>query len=215
MSIRTAVLSVVLVSAVAPGVAGERPLPPWEWQHAERLQRRYDPSLAAERRRHAPQCSSGCGEGAIVVDGQVHPELLLPVELMDTLAGMYAMPDTARRDKVRALWLRRAPGIGRDGFWDDLYAAGRPFFDASVELHRLSRMLDGASENERQTLQARHDAVFETLCSRRAVALAAARALFGDKSFDRFLYQAIAPGVFITESSGSASGAFVHESDCQ
>ncbi|HEX6087878.1 MAG TPA: hypothetical protein VF266_25320 [Thermoanaerobaculia bacterium] len=213
MTIRTAVAFAILLCIAIQMGAGDRSVAPWEWTRADRLERRYDPALAAERRRTSTHCRSGCGD-SVVVDGSVHPELLLPAELMDTLAGMYAMQDTARRDAVRTLWLRRAPGLERSRFWDDLHAAGRPFFEASAELHQLNRRLDEVSGSEREQLEARRDQVFDTLCSRREAALAAARALFGQKTFDRFLYQAIAPGVFISESGTGVSAATAPEEVC-
>jgi len=214
MTVRVAVLCVIFAWHEEAVAAAERLAAPWDWTRAERLARRYDSALAAERRRNTPQCASGCGE-AFIVDGRLNPELLLPTELMDTLAGMYTMSNAERRGAVRAQWLRHAPAAQRDHFWDELHAAGRPFFESWAEFQRLNAVLETASESDRERLQARRDEVFDSLCARRVAALAAARTLFSEKEFDRFLYEAIAPGVFISESGGTVSDAIAREEGCR
>ena len=145
----------------------------------------------------------------------LNPELLLPAELMDTLAGMYTMSNAERRHAVRAQWLREAPAAQRDQYWDELHAAGRPFFEPRAEFQRLNAVLQTASRSERERVEARRNEVFDTLCDRRADALTAARTLFGEKAFDRFLYEAIAPGVFVSESGGTVSDAIAREEGCR
>lgn len=134
---------------------------------------------------------------------------------MDTLAGMYTMSNAERRDAVRAQWLHHAPAAHRDQFWVELHEAGRPFFEAWVEFQRLNAVLDTAPESVRERVEARRDEVFDSLCARRAAALTAARTLFGETEFDRFLYEAIAPAVFVSESGGTVSGAIAREEGCR
>lgn len=196
----------ILLSSAGTVAAAERLLVPWEWKRAERLERRYDSALAAERRRNTPQCGSAVAE-AFVVDGCLNPELLLPAELMDTLTGMYTMSNAERGDAVRAV----ASSGARSAARPVLGRAPR----SRAEFQRLNAVLQTASRSERERVEARRNEVFDTLCARRADALTAARTLFGETAFDRFLYEAIAPGVFVSESGGTVSDVIAREEGCR
>ena len=62
MTSRTAVAFAILLCIAIQVGAGDRSVAPWEWTRADRLERRYDPALAAERRRTSTHCRSGCGD---------------------------------------------------------------------------------------------------------------------------------------------------------
>ena len=174
----------------------------WKWDIAERVARRADPFQAAERRREAEHdgCRNGCGSG-FIVDGKRNPELLMPHELMDTLAGAYDAPDPEVRRKARGIWMERVADLNLgDDFWDRLYVEGRPFFEAWAEYHRLTAEYQEASEGELERIEIRKSEQFKAICPLRAAALAAARKAFGREVFDQFLYEGVARGMFVSHS---------------
>lgn len=217
MKRRAFLLCVGLVIAVVGRAEQRSGPPPWAWGAGERIRERYDPAHARARGIAARErCGGNCAD-SIVVDGAKNPELLMPAELMDTLAGAYDTPDPAVRANARQLWLRRVSALNLPAtFWTDLYAAGQPFFDASIQFQEITQQLQAPlSESDRERLSQRRNEISASICQLRARALASARKTFGRDVFDRFLYEAIAPGVFVIETPGQRPVASWNEDECQ
>jgi len=69
----------------------------------------------------------------------------------------------------------------------------------------LARGLPGASPEERARILARIAVLQEDNCAARAAAYASARAALGGERFDRFLYVAVAPDMYIRARSAADS----------
>lgn len=205
-------LAILLCPAITAAAQPETPA--WRWDRATRLAERYDGVRAHERAIAAKDRCGGPCTGKIVVDGSRDPALLTPLELMDTLAGAYDASDAEIRANARNIWSRRAASLTLPAdFWQRLYDVGQPFFDAWTDYVQINSRLTSAPAAERDRLKEESEEILRSLCARRAAALDAARASFGQELFDQFLYDAIAPGVFIVES-GAVRGAQPLEGGC-
>jgi len=204
-----------MTSSVAAGEVDSKPA--WKWETGERIRERQRPEHAQKRREVAVadgRCAAGC-QSDVIVDGRRNPELLTPSELMDTLSGAFDIKDAGAINRTRTLWMGRSDNLehGPD-FWDRLYTAGRPFFDAWREILRMSRVTPTEAV-DRATLVKRQQEVEHNMCALRAEALTAARDTFGRDVFDEFLYRAVAPGVFVSETQTASSSATWIESGCR
>lgn len=195
MTHQTVILTgcVMFLGVIGAGAAQDE-RPPWKLSAREHAEKR---AIAA-----ATHCQGDCRE-AIAIDGKRNPELLMPSELMDTLAGAYTGSDLSRRAAVRELWQSRDADLVRlPRFWDRLYDAGRPFFDAWAAYFAVNASIAAAPAEERERLENQRNDIFSSICPLRADALAAAHREFGPEMFNRFLYTAIAPGLLVHESCG-------------
>ena len=205
-----------MTSSVAAGEVDSKPA--WKWETGERIRERQRPEHAQKRREVAVadgRCAAGC-RSDVIVDGRRNPELLTPSELMDTLSGAFDVKDAGSLERTRALWTGRSANLelGQD-FWDRLYTAGRPFFDAWKETLRMSRETSAANAMNRSTSVMRRSEFDRSLCVLRAEALASARDTFGHDVFDEFLYRAIAPGLLVNETQTASSNAEWIERGCR
>jgi hypothetical protein len=216
-----AVLSLLLVFRPSEGASLEdtgaprqaASKPAWSWPTAERLSQRFNPQsiqaradklLVKERafKKSFPApvgkvwevAVEGSAPGRPIVDridGNETPELFLPSELFDALLNMGFPPDGAFQNKTQEIIEKRAValGFGRD-IWRRLNAASAPYLKLRSDYER--------------TAGARQPATVETLamgadelrwCRARSTAMAAAKADFGEESFLRLLYQAVAPNI--------------------
>ena len=149
---------------------------PYKWTVDQRLSVRFDP-VDMEKRLRAMDKAQAPERGTCVVDGARNPELLLPSELFPQLlkTGFNPDPDARKLYRSRIEPVAIELGIGPE-LWPTLkeVAAG---------------ILPSAS-GKRPT--------WEELCRGHFEALTAARKAFGQKSFDRLLYEAVAPGLKIS-----------------
>ncbi len=173
--------------------ADERPDPDfsWEWTIEERLEERLDAEqIAARQEAHQRHAAAEPAEGERVQDpshytirGWEHPHLLLPHEVFQALMTGFD-PDPEIRNKQREL-LREpleARGYEADLFWAQLESV-------SSRYAALRHRDEDATEEER--------------CRAAFTALESARTLFGRDHFDRFLYEAVAPGMSFSISTNA------------
>lgn len=196
-----------------PGRVGEpvkpqpRPNPkePWEWTLDERLALRFDPvDMRRRMAEHAaenypppelmpadipPPSTDGC-----IVNGSKDPALLLPSELFSSLLGVGFQPDDFIREPRRKAILEKAQALG---FGDDLW----PVLEVlAKDVLRVKRDAREKSERFEKTGERPPEATYEEQsahCAQRARALQAVRTYYGAERFDRFLYEAVAPGMSI------------------
>lgn len=161
-----------LVSAALPVRAGSAAA--YKWSVDQRLRVRFDPS-DREKRLEAIDMVPAPERGSVVVDGSKNPELLLPSELFRVLLkrGFDENLDARETYRERVEYVARELGIGPE-LWPSL-----------KEL--ASGLLPSDFGDRRPT--------WEELCRGNFEALAAAREAFGEKAFDRMLYEAVAPGL--------------------
>lgn len=175
---------------VSPLVADQ---PAWTLTHEERAVRRADP-VANAARHHALESKGrqGLDPTSNVVDGSIDPTMIAPIELIDS-ANIYHL-EAARQEKFRADWTARGAGglLGVD-FWERLRSVFAPLATVEREIRRIHAL----PEFERRAAEA---ALFsknpssDGYCEARAETLIAARQEWGRETFDRFLYEVIAPG---------------------
>jgi hypothetical protein len=142
--------------------------PAWKWTIEERLHARFDPARKSA-----------------ALDGRLHPELFVPLELIDDL--VVQQHDATRFDVSI-----------HDPFKEPIEAAGWSY-------GRFWRVLDGSSVDYRKTLgatafYAQHEPgsaklqrLAHLLCVQRTGVLNDVRRELGGEAFDRFLYTAVAP----------------------
>lgn len=154
----------------APLVAGSGSA--HKWSVDQRLSVRFDPA-EMEERLQAIDMVPPPERGTSVVDGSRNPELLLPSELFHVLLKRGFDPDLDARKAYRA----RVESVASElGIGPELWPTLK---ELSAGLLPIS-----STSGER---------TFEELCRSNFEALAAARKAFGKKSFDRMLYEAVAP----------------------
>ncbi|HEX9944271.1 MAG TPA: hypothetical protein VGG03_19850 [Thermoanaerobaculia bacterium] len=207
-----AVIAVLLLGAVSASGAeveqGGSRKPAWKWTIDERLAARFNPEAiaarAAEQRDAEREArkkfrsgqSARAEEGAQgtepepvtdMIDGRKTPELFLPGELFDLLLNHVFPPEKGRADlqTSRSFFEERAAalGIGRD-LWDRLEDAAAPYLRLLHEDRRHRIAEANASKGEEDGIR---------ICRARAQALEAAEAEFGEETFLRLLYKAVAP----------------------
>jgi hypothetical protein len=171
MLLRTLSCLWIIIFASA-ALAQERP--PWSWTVEERLARRLNPRLLAERsRENARQLGDESADRPkFVIDGRENPELFLPTELMSFFL--------ADADDANGQAARTAYGDQLAGFeWEAV-----PFWhhvdDAAADYYRLLKL-----DAQRRTSEIERE-----LCARRFDALVAMRRQY--PRFDEFLYTAVA-----------------------
>ncbi len=182
--------------------AGSKPVakPAWKWTLEERLAARFDPAAMAVREaehqaeqeriferfgdplEEEARKMTGPPATAEHLDGRKAPELYLPGELFTTLlhrgfsqGGNWDIRNSRGPIEERAAAL----GFGRD-LWVRLEKAAAPY----LRLLRESGPRRVDQENTKHDIR---------LCRLRARALEAAKAEFGEESFLRLLYEAVAP----------------------
>lgn len=187
-------VALILAAAVFPVVAHaqNRATPAWEWNDAERISRRCDPRLAAERVAESkPESrSSGANVAAIpertsrvldVIDGKKRPELFLPTELFEALV------ERGLLDGWGEGWEKRIRAAGLpDDFLPRLRKDSELFIADLQERRQLTRRTPEAAERDRLV------ALAPALCRDRADALQRATRTFGP-DLSRFMYVYVAP----------------------
>lgn len=198
-------LLVLLSLAVTPLLAADPQKPAWQWTIEERLASRFDPAdmrareIADGEKQRILKAHAGMPVnfdepivpiyGRYVVDGCRNPAQFLPTELFDSLL------------------LAVDPRIGRpipDRITAHLPAKPSVFWPA---LERISARYVAAKKGGGKSP--------EELCHLRALSLAMARAEFGAEPFDRFLYEAVAPGLVRTFPRSASASALIAQERCR
>lgn len=208
-------LLLVTTSSVVGGEGAKANLskPAWRWTLDERLARRFDKEAMSARNaeretraratlEHFPEMKKDfpaekareeSGPTIDVVEGRLTPELYLPWELFNSLLNRAFPPDGQYGSELRRPIEQRAAaalGFGSD-LWDRLATAAGPFLKLQREEDRLRGTHSAASSLNQGDHRVR-------LCRARADALEAAKQVFGEETFLRFLYEAVAPEVQLT-----------------
>ena len=196
---RVLILTFVIL---APNALAEKPS--WNLTLEERAMLRADPQANAERHRASVHKGRPAEEAsATVIDGSVEPASVAPIELIQEIATVLSL-DEARRNRFRASWESHgAVELLGDGYWAKLHEILRPAIAAYDEYERVNAL----SQKEREAfLAARPVRPFADNgeCAANAAGLIAARKYWGDATFDRFLYESIAPTLYQTAGSSSA-----------
>jgi hypothetical protein len=187
--------------------------PAWEWTDEERLAKRFDPVArklrvdAAMARRHrdsAPgreirsDAAQNDSRPDDVIQGSSDPELLMPSEIYTTFMRVaYAYEDEAAREfrrdaSVKALEL----GLPED-FLLIVERESEQFLRLQRRQVELQSRMDGGGGYE-DSIPLEIKNLQSALCPARAAAILRLRQRFGAAVFNRFLYSAVAPGVFFT-----------------
>jgi hypothetical protein len=133
------------------------------------------------------------------ISGAENPELFFPIELFDSLLrqGFAYEPETQLA--WRLIIEKNAQALGNtEDLWPLLSVAARDFVHKQNEINRRAAHLLTADPHEKELLQAEIRELQSGQCRARAVGLQRARAIFGRETFDRFLYEAVAPSRFTT-----------------
>jgi hypothetical protein len=204
------ILALLLGSIAAWGAEVEKgsgpKKPPWKWTIEERLAARFDPvtKAAREAEQQAEQEAirkrwadsvlfedeakiTGPPPATETIDGSKTPELFLPGELFGMLLNrVFPLEEESAglqesRDRIEQR--AAALGFGRD-LWDRLGRVAAPYLKP---LHEDNRRRLATRTNDIRGDDMKH------FCRLRAQALAAAKVEFGEESFLRLLYEAVAP----------------------
>jgi len=183
----------VFITGHASANTSERPRNAWEWSLEERIAARTDP--AARRARIAESAHADS------IHGNTHPEILLPTEILASFirAGWSREDETARGVREHA-----QSRIEELALPHDLLNALQL---EATELIALAREEDQLRENQATTpaLLRELESLETRQCSLRATVIVTMRDRFGSTTFDRFLYEIVAPGIF--KELGTASTA--------
>ena len=178
--------------------------PIWQWTTDERLAARFD-EAARIRRVAAFEAQRAISHARAValprrpadsIHGSEHPELLMPFEIFTsfTEAAYGADDDVARHVQRDATVQASKLGLPPE-FLPTLRKQARAFIAMQREERTLKQQIFTGGMTDPQSGMARLRELQKSECASRAAAMRNLRARFG-ASFDRFLYSAIAPGVF-------------------
>ena len=178
--------------------------PIWQWTTDERLAARFDEaariqSVAAFEAQRAISHARAVAlprRPADSIHGSEHPELLMPFEIFTsfTEAAYGADDDVARHVQRDATVQASKLGLPPE-FLPTLRKQARAFIAMQREERTLKQQIFTGGMTDPQSGMARLRELQKSECASRAAAMRSLRARFG-ASFDRFLYSAIAPGVF-------------------
>jgi len=176
--------------------------PSWEWTPEERIQHRFDSTCLAARRAQAATSSPTYGsckgnpEGADFVFGTDTPELYLPFELFEHLIATAFTGDPEMMRMRRGRYDSGAIKAGMPQDWyETIEKAIHKYLQGSATMRELARRLDRASPGESRQLRDQIQALNVSHCAERVALIENLRQMFPAKSFDRFLYTTLAPGL--------------------
>jgi hypothetical protein len=218
------VLSILLLMVWAAVGAADNSAskPAWKWTLEERLAARLDP--AAIKARHikeaayqkamaehwkklgiakedaAEEDASDNSSNAVTstINGSESPELFLPSELFEHLLEGFSS-DEVDRVEIRRLYGDRATALGfGSDLWSRLEKVVSPYLELRNERERkalAARARNSSRHGDSRDDDSAMDADDLLFCRSRAEALSAAKAEFGEESFLRLLYEAVAPSL--------------------
>lgn len=182
IGVRASVMVLTLLATVevgATGAAAEKKLP-WEWTTAERAAARRDPAKRLERVRssNARKSARGRSQPPFDVIGGAHPELFFVTELFEILVrfGLVMLPENYRHTVAQ-----RSSDLFRNNpaEWDRFADIAQEYAEV------LKKETSAATAQDKQAVTALQSAK----CAAAAKALRESRKVFGQKRFDRMLYE--------------------------
>ena len=179
----------------------------WQWTDEERLTERFD--AASMRSRESAYLANKTGVPAMgrdVVRGETNPELFLPFELYQSLLRQAFSSSPEASQVFRDGFQERYGGkwFG-DDFWRRLEQTARPYLESLKAQLALATEYQGARPGRRAEIDREADDSGTAACRLLAQNLEAARTAFGREAFDRFLYEAVAPGQFSVSVVGDVN----------
>ncbi|MEP7012583.1 MAG: hypothetical protein ABJC13_19855 [Acidobacteriota bacterium] len=195
----------LLLAAAARGQ--DSPRPPWKWTDEERISKRYDPSSMRSRENAYVAETEGAldAAGRDVVQGDKNPELFLPIELYQDLLMRAFSPLPEASQGFRDEYQSKSGGIRIDNdFWQRLEQVARPYLDSIKAQRALAKEYQTAHPGRRAEIDRQAEEFGKKDCRLHAQSLETARATFGREAFDRFLYEAIAPGTLSVSVYGTS-----------
>ena len=183
-------VAVVLVAIPARALTGVAK-PAWEWQLIDRVTVRTHPSAVEALR----VTSTASDRYAVRIDGRRNPELFLPIELFrNLLSGLSG--DPSGRPVLREAF---APVVERltlpPDFLDQIAETSSEYIAAHKRIRRLNAEL--AERPGADDVRSERDVLGAAQCATLFEALESARARYGRERFERFLYEAVAPGMVV------------------
>jgi hypothetical protein len=180
---------------------------PWQYTDDERLAMRFEVA-SMQARLESALADDAVDEGELrdVVEGSKNPELFMPWELYRTLltAAFSSNPDARKgfRDNFEP-W-RKALGLPED-FWDRLGSHAEPYLSWELETRSLGAEMMAAQGKKSGEIERLVDTRGLESCRLRIETFEAARKAFGRERLDRFLYEAVAPGLGLSAADSTAS----------
>jgi hypothetical protein len=166
----------------------------WDWTIGERVAARL---VAADRKRRVERWVAATGAKSKPYDyleGRTHPELLLPTEVVDVFIDAVLAPEDESTAPARAAAANHAVEMGLPTeFFPALEKAFAPAVAAHREHVRYMRTLK-VGQVVGQDVATRVQRLQRDTCRARWKGIQTLRAAYG-KSFDRFLYEVVAPNV--------------------
>lgn len=203
---RTSIASLPGVSR--SGGLGPSAKPPWEWTDDERIRVRFDPASIRERAaahaaalpQHANvQAQSAVARGSTqhILDGSRDPGLFLPAELLDVLLQGLD-PNASFRTHARDALAKDIRGMGytENDFWNKLAQLSAPYRALTSRPKNLA--IQHVKTPDGKTAKFLIDV---DRCVARHSLLQSARTTFGAEKFQRFLYTAVAPQVWRSDTT--------------
>ncbi len=209
--ITAALPMVVLTFAVAARGQGSQ-RPPWKWTDEERIAKRYDPASMHSREDAYVAKTEGAAVaiGRDVVDGDKNPGLFLPIDLYRALLMRAFSPVPEASQVFRDGYQSKSGGLRiDDDFWQRLERTARPYLDSIETQRALGKEYQTAHPGRRAEIDRQADEFGKEDCRLRVQNLETARATFGREAFDRFLYEAVAPGSFSTSVNGTSDDSLI------
>jgi hypothetical protein len=187
--------------------------PAWDWTDEERLAKRFDrtaqklrvdTAIARRRGDSTPgrairsEAAQNDSRPDDVIQGSSDPELLMPSEIYTTFIRVaYAYEDeTAREFRRDASSKALELGLPED-FLLTVERESEPFLRLQRRQVELQSRTDNGGVYE-ESIPLEIKSLQSALCPARAAAIRRLRQIFGVREFNRFLYSAVAPGVFFT-----------------
>jgi hypothetical protein len=210
------VLLVIAGSFVAVPVQAQKR--PWEWSDEERIARRSDPVLARERVASSRQVAGSTIRSDTtammlkgdVINGNVHPELFLPVELFSIFINAAFAPSEEDRSIYRQASAERSSQPIPADFWLRLEELTHEYNAVMAEARGINKRAGVSTGAERERLMRESEVLQARQCARLARALEQSRVAFGKAEFDRFLYEAVAPTAVIALAEPSTPAQLVY-----
>ncbi len=208
----TAALPMIVLTFAVAARGQESQRQPWKWTDEERIAKRFDPSSMHSREDAYVAKTEGAAVaiGREVVDGDKNPELFLPTELYRNLLMRAFSPVPEASQVFRDVYQSKSGGLRiDDDFWRRLERTARPYLDSIETQRALGKEYQTAHPGRRAEIDRQEAERGMTDCRLVIQNLASARATFGWEAFDRFLYEAVAPGSFSMSVNGTSDDSLI------
>jgi len=195
-------LAVAVITLFFVAGAQKSDRPPWEWTLEERIRDRSDPVKARERVAASKAKESNLGVQSVgdgvrldgdSIDGHRNPELFLPIELFRIFVSGAFVEDRKGREVFRTARAELSSVPLPPDFWSGLEEITLTYMSTLNRAQEINREAGAAEGAERRRLQLESETLQARQCRTLAENLDTARKRFGEKFFDRFLYESLAP----------------------